>query len=68
MKYLQDQDKVLHRVRELLLAGEAPHPNENSLVKRYFRKNVDLTVASDGCLVVKKLNNKLLLRTLIVIP
>ena len=68
MKYLQDQDKVLHRVRELLLAGEAPHPNENSLVKRYFRKNIDLTVASDGCLVVKKLNNKLVLRTLIVIP
>ena len=28
MKYLQDQDPILHRVRELLLAGEAPHPKE----------------------------------------
>ena len=68
MKYLQDQDPILRRVRELLLAGEGPHPNEKLPVKRYLQKNVHLTIASDGCLVVTRLNKKFVQRTLIVIP
>ena len=68
MKFLQDRDPVLRKVRELLLAGEAPHPKEKLPVKRYMQKNVKVTIASDGCLVVTKLNNKFVQRTLIVIP
>ena len=52
MVHLQSQDPVLNRVRQLLLAGETPHPGENSAVKRYMRRNVNLTIASDGCLIV----------------
>ena len=68
MKYLQDQDPILRRVRELLLAGEGPHPKEKLPVKRYLQKNINVTIASDGCLVVTKLGKKFVQRTLIVIP
>ena len=68
MVHLQSQDPVLNRVRQLLLAGETPHPGENSAVKRYMRRNVNLTIASDGCLIVTKSNNKLVTRKLIVVP
>ena len=69
MRFLQDKDPVLRRVKELLLAGERPHPNEHSQVKRYLRKTVNITVCKDGCLVVSKLHkSRLVQRTLIVIP
>ena len=68
MKYLQDQDPILRRVRELLLAGEGPHPKEKLPVKRYLQKNINVTVASDGCLIVTKLGRKFVEQVLIVIP
>ena len=53
MKHLQDLDPFLLRVRELLLAGEGPHPNEKGEVKRYMQKNVAISIAD--CLQKKKL-------------
>ena len=68
MKFLQDKDQTLNRVKQLLLAGEAPHPNEKKLVKRYMQKNTNVTLDDSGCLMVKKMNNKFIQRSLIVIP
>ena len=68
MRYLQDRDPVLQRVKELLLAGEAPHQREKAEVKRYMQKNIDITLEDSGCLVVKRRNRKFIERTLIVIP
>ena len=45
LKHLQDLDPILSRVRELLLAGEGPHPNEKLKVKRYMQKNVNISIA-----------------------
>ena len=50
------------------MAGEGPHPKEKLPVKRYLQKNINVTIASDGCLVVNKLGKKFVQRTLIVIP
>ena len=68
MKYLQDQDAVLLRVRELLVAGEGPHPKEKLPVRRYLNKNFGVTLARDGCLVVNKQGRQFVNRQLIVIP
>ena len=68
MKFLQEKDQTLNRVKQLLLAGEAPHPNEKKLVKRYMQRNTNVTLDDSGCLMVKKMNNKFIQRSLIVIP
>ena len=69
MKFLQEQDPVLQRVKTLLLAGEGPHQDEKPAVKRYMQKNVNVTLSNDGCLVVSKLHRrKLIRRTLLVVP
>ena len=68
MRYLQDQDPVLQRVRELLVAGEGPKPKEKLPVKRYLQKTFGVTLAKDGCLVVNKRGKQFVTRQLIVIP
>ena len=70
MMFLQNQDPTLIRVRELLVAGEGPHPSENTQVRRYLQKNINTTVDADGCLVVKKhsIGKQLIKRSLIIIP
>ena len=69
MKYLQDRDPDLCRVRELLLSGQRPGNKENLSVKRYMQKHNNLTIARDGCLVViKRSNRNLVTRELIVLP
>ena len=69
MRYLQERDPILSRVKLLLLSGQAPGHKENSSVKRYFKSTFAITLATDGCLITKRKNkNKFLERDLIVVP
>ena len=54
MRYLQEQDPILSRVKTLLLSGQAPSHKENISVKKYFKSTFAITVATDGCLITKK--------------
>ena len=69
MKFMQDKDPALVRVRELLLAGQRAGNKDKLPVKRYLHKLHDITIARDGCLVARKRNKKNLIeRELVVIP
>ena len=69
MKYLQDLDEDLSRVRELLLAGQSPSPKDKTEVKRYMNVNNNLTIDKDGCMVARKrIRKNLISRELVVLP
>ena len=69
MRYLQEKDPILSRVKTLLLSGQAPGNKENISVRRYFKSTFDITVAADGCIITKRKNkNKFVERELIVVP
>ena len=68
MKYLQDQDPILRRVKSLLMAGESPKPNDKTLVKRFLQRSFGVTMAKDGCLIVNKQGKHFVTRQLLVIP
>ena len=69
MRYLQEKDPVLSRVKTLLLSGQAPGNKENVTIKRYFKSTFAITVATDGCLITKKKNkSRFIERELIVVP
>ena len=69
MKFMQDKDPHLMRVRELLLGGQRAGIRDKLPVKRYLHKLHDITIARDGCLVARKRNKKNLIeRELVVIP
>ena len=70
MKYLQDQDPDLLKLRDYLLSAKRPqtkNTRENS-VKKYLQKNNNITIAKDGCIVVIKQNRRFVKNELIVIP
>ena len=70
MKYLQDQDQDLVRLREYLTTAKRPtarNTRENS-VKRYLMRNNEVTIAKDGCLVAMKRDNHLRKRELVIVP
>ena len=70
MKYLQDQDPDLLKLRHYLLSAKRPqekNTKENS-IKKYLQKNVNITIAKDGCIVVIKQNRKFVKNELVVIP
>ena len=68
MKFLQDQDPILKRVKSLLKAGESPKQGDKPLVKRFLQRSFGVTLAKDGCLVVNKQGKNFVTRQLIVIP
>ena len=70
MIYLQDRDKDLVRVKELLRAGQRPNDKrDQASVKIFFRSDTNTTIDREGCLVVTKLVKKSMTkRTLVVVP
>ena len=70
MKYLQDQDPDLLKLREYLTSGKRPQGknNKENSIKRYLQQGTDATIARDGCIVVNKVGKKLTRNELIVIP
>ena len=71
IKFLQDQDQDLRRVRQLLLAGQNPSLKRDfKPVKNYFRQDVDASVDSDGCVIVTRTSRKYIgaKQKLLVIP
>ena len=70
MKYLQDKDPDLVKLRNYLLTGKRPqekNTRENS-IKKYLQRNTNITIAKDGCMVVVKQNRKFAKNELIIIP
>ena len=70
LKYLQDRDPDLIKLKDYLTTAKRPtakHTNINK-VKRYLQKSNKLTIAKDGCIVVMKRDQFLNNRELIVIP
>ena len=70
MKYLQDQDIDLLKLREYLTTGKRPtdrNTKENS-IKHYLMKHNDITIARDGCLVANKRDKRFNSRELVVVP
>ena len=70
MKFLQDQDPDLLKLRSYLISGKRPqdkNTRENT-VKQYLQKNNNITIAKDGCIVVTKQNRKFIRSELVVIP
>jgi hypothetical protein len=70
MLFLQNRDRHLRRVKELLLAGQRPSVKRDvKEVKVFFRSDVKTSIDKDGCIVVIKRNkSNLVTRTLLVIP
>ena len=69
MRYIQEHDPILQRVRELLKAGQSPGHRDKTQVKRYMYRHNNLTIAKDGCIVSNKRNkNTFVSRELIVLP
>ena len=70
MAYLQDRDKDLVRVKELLRAGQKPSSKrDNKVVKVYFRSDVTTTLDKKGCIIVIKQNrSNLIKRDLVAVP
>ena len=68
LKYLQEQDPDLIKVRDFLTSGKRPGNKHTKIrnVKRYLRKNP--SIAKDGCLVVNNRDRHLNNRELILIP
>ena len=68
MKFLQDMDPNLIKLRSYLTTGKRPQVKntKENVVKRYLQKP-GLTIAKDGCLVVVK-QNKLSKHELVIIP
>ena len=71
LKYLQDRDEDLLKVRDYLTSGKRPtakNTKENK-VKRYLRPSLRMTIAADGCLICTTRDKQSLnMRELIVIP
>ena len=70
MKYLQDRDEDLVKLRDYLTSGKRPtarNTRENS-VKRYLMRNNEITIAKDGCLVAMKRDSHLRKRELVFVP
>ena len=70
MKFLQDKDPDLIKVREYLTTGKRPTPRntKENKVKRFLQKADKMTIAKDGCLVITKRDGSFNNRELIVIP
>ena len=70
MKYLQDQDRDLVKLRNYLTSAKRPTPRNTreNKIKRYLRKDNDITIAKDGCLVAHRRDNNLSNRELVVVP
>ena len=70
LKYLQDKDEDLLKVRDYLTSGKRPtakNTKENT-VKRYLRSSLKITIAGDGCLICTTRDKSLNMRELVVIP
>ena len=70
MAYLQDQDADLLKVKEYLRTTKRPtvrNTRENK-IKRYLRRQNDITIAKDGVLVSRKRDKRLASRELVVVP
>jgi hypothetical protein len=70
MRYLQDQDEDLLKLRQYLTTGKRPtvrNTRENK-IKRYLRGQNAIRIAKDGCLVAHKRDRHLNNRELVVIP
>ena len=69
LKFLQDKDPDLLKVRDYLLHAKRPRPKDTkeNKVKRYLQKQ-GLSIAKDGCIVVTKRDKYLNNRELVVIP
>ena len=71
MKFLQDQDPDICRVRELLKGGQQPSMKRDfAPVKTFFRADVNASVDREGCLVVTKTSRSFIgaTRNLVVVP
>ena len=70
MKFLQDQDPDLLKLRSYLISGKRPQEKntKENTVKKYLQKNNSITIAKDGCIVVIKQSKKFIRSELVVIP
>ena len=70
MKFLQDQDPDLRRVRAELTSGQRPQTKNTKInaVKRYLQKDANITIAKDGVLVSHRMDRSFNTKELIVIP
>jgi hypothetical protein len=70
MRYLQDQDEDLLKLREYLTTGKRPNDRNTreNKIKRYLREQNAIRIAKDGCLVAHKRDRNLNDRELVVIP
>ena len=70
MRFLQDQDPDLRRVRAELTSGQRPQTKNTKInaVKRYLQKDANITIAKDGVLVSRRMDKKFNTKQLIVIP
>ena len=70
MTYLQQQDKTLQRVRDLLQAGQRPNIKRDKRAMPYFRKDLNITIDKEGCIIVNKPSSRHLgiRRRLLVVP
>ena len=70
MKYLQDQDEDLVKLREYLTTAKRPTVANTRVhkVKRYLMKRNNITIAKDGCLIALKRDGRLNNRELVVVP
>ena len=70
MKYLQDQDQDLVKLREYLTTAKRPtvrNTRENR-VKRYLMNHNEVTIAKDGCLVAMRRDSHMRKRELVIVP
>ena len=70
MKFLQDQDPDLLKLRFYLTSGKRPQDKNTreTTVKKYLQRNNNITIAKDGCIVVTKQSRKFIRSELVVIP
>ena len=70
LKYLQDNDETLLKVKDYLTTGKRPTVRQTKMnkVKRYLQKANNMSIAKDGCMIVLKRDQHLISRELVVIP
>ena len=70
MRFLQDKDPDLRKVKDYLLTGKRPHVKNTGqrLVKTYLMQSNNLTIAKDGCLVSNTISRNQIRRERLVIP
>ena len=70
LKYLQEKDPDLIKLKDYLTTGKRPTAKQTNInkVKRYLQKSNKMTIAKDGCIIVTRRDQFLNNRELVVIP